>query len=103
MDTSKSQEKLLAARFSPAPFDRDSKGTLIVDTEKLAKLWAANTEAMQAVGDGLVSVVEATNALIHDNAKTRDTMQDVRKVTAFAMVLNAVTIIGVAAYWLLNL
>lgn len=103
MDTSKSQDKLRAAKLAPAPFDRDQKGTLIVDTEKLAKLWAANTEAMQAVGEGLVSVVEATNALIHDNAKTRETMNDVRRATALAMGLNILTIIGFTAFWILGL
>jgi ABC-type transporter Mla subunit MlaD len=69
-ESSTSHAKMREVRITEAPFTQGEKG-LEVDQMKLAQLWAATQEALQAVGDGFVTVVDSINSLMDDNAEVR--------------------------------
>lgn len=85
-DTAVSSDKMRAAKSTDAPFSETESGTVEVDYLKLAKLWAATQEALQGVGDGFVTVVEAIHASLKDNELSRDdnhkTRHEIRRLRA---------------------
>lgn len=95
-DTNKSNSAMKAVRVTEAPFTESPDGAQ-VDYQKLAQLWAATQEALQAVGEGFVNVVEATSETVEesrrnreDNLKTREDARHTRRVVQLGAVFAIV-------------
>ncbi len=99
IDTTSSRNKLKAVREVEAPFNNGEKG-MEIDSTKLIKMWAANAEAMQAVGAGFESVVASINSLLDNNEVTLDDNAKTRKE---ARLTRTFVLYGVIAYLVLGM
>lgn len=88
IDSSNSSDKLKAVKTAEAPFSQTLQGDTVLDQQKMIRFWAVQAEAMQSVGVGFEAVVEATNALLEDNKRTRRYTQETRRILFYSIVAH---------------